>query len=193
VSTTDEQTSSTPDSDQQTGWSTARRGCLGVASFGTLAVFVPLTMAFVWEMLTVGAMEGTIPAGIFSLIMSLGAGWALWRTIKAGSDDDAAAAPSKEEMQRRVLAVARKCQGHLTLAELTLETSLGLEEARSLLEDFQLQGVANLEMTDAGQEVFVFPAFVDGGRDKFTARSLLDDSEDVELLIEELAEESVDA
>lgn len=193
MSTTEEQTSSTPDSGQRGGWSTARRGCLGVSAFATLAVFIPMTMAFAWEMVSTGPADGTIAAGIFSMIMAAGASWALWYAFKAGSADDKSEELSEEEVQRKVLAVARRCQGHLTLAELTLETSLGLDEARSVLHDFQMQGVANLEMTDAGQEVYVFAAFVDGGKDKFTARSLLDDDEDVELLIEELAEENVDA
>lgn len=94
---------------------------------------------------------------------------------------------STEEEQREALRLARDLDGRLTVAELALETSLSIDEARALLEELTHDGVAELQLTDAGNNVYVFGAFVDGGRQKLSARSMLDD--DVELEFDKLAEQ----
>ncbi|QDG53852.1 hypothetical protein FIV42_24845 [Persicimonas caeni] len=94
---------------------------------------------------------------------------------------------SSEREQREALRMARDMNGHLTVAELALDTSLDIDAARTLLDELVDDGVADLQLTDSGSRVYVFPAFVDGGRGKFSARSMLDDDAEIELEFEKLA------
>ncbi|QDG53853.1 hypothetical protein FIV42_24850 [Persicimonas caeni] len=95
----------------------------------------------------------------------------------------------RERREREVLRLARDHDGRLTVAELALETSLDVDASRALLDEFLQKDVAELQVADSGSSVYVFPAFVDGGRDKHSSRSLLDDRDEVELEFEKLAEE----
>jgi hypothetical protein len=95
----------------------------------------------------------------------------------------------RERREREVLRLARDHGGRLTVAELAVETSLDVDASRALLDEFLHKDVAELQVADSGSSVYVFPAFVDGGRDKHSSRSLLDDRDEVELEFEKLAEE----
>jgi hypothetical protein len=169
------------------------RGVMGVGGFVLFAAAAAFAVYSIYALITVGFALGTLAALLVVSIAAI-AGLAMMRASFRARSDDAAeeAGPRDSSRQRGVLRTAQKYNGRLTLAEVTLETRLDVTEARQLLDNFELQGVAEMQISDAGQEVYVFPAFTDDGRDKLTAKSPLDEDAEVELLFEELAEEQAE-
>lgn len=123
----------------------------------------------------------------FGLFALLGAVLS-YRGFKYRSDR-ASTGPRRGSRRRTVLRVARKMGGRLTLGELTLHTRLEPDEAQKILDDLEMHRIAELQLTESGREVYVFPTFADDEADKKTARSLTDGrDEEVELLLDELDE-----
>ncbi len=169
------------------------RGCLTASGAGLLMLGLGLVGYGLFQLVTVGASAATVGALIVVSLMALGGAGLLVLARKAApatTDDADLLAGSR---QRGVLQIARKYDGRVTLAEITLETSLEMAEARAILDDFQVHGVADLQVSDSGQQVYVFAAFTDNGRDKLTAQSPLDEDAEVELLFEQLEQADEDA
>jgi hypothetical protein len=170
------------------------RGVLGVAGFTLFAAGLAFAIYSIYALVTGGFALGTLAALLVVSITAI-AGMGMLRASFRSGSDDAADNPTQldSSRQRGVLRTAQKYQGRLTLAEISLETRLDVDEARAILDKFEMQGIAELQISDAGQEVYVFAAFSDDGQDKLTARSPLDEDAEVELLFKELAEEQAAA
>lgn len=69
--------------------------------------------------------------------------------------------PEAEQLEGQVLLLAKQCRGRITVAELAVETSFGIDEAKAALHECAQKGVAELQMTDSGHEVYLFPAFLE--------------------------------
>jgi hypothetical protein len=181
---------SSNDSSQRDPSEVMYRGVMGVGGVTLFAAASAFAILSIYQLITAGFSLGALAT---LLVVSIAAivGLAMLRAaFHAGSADAAdAAGPLDGSRQRGVLRTAQKYDGRLTLAEISLETRLEVDEARQILDKFELHGVAELQISDGGQEVYVFPAFSDDGRDKLTARSPLDEDAEVELLFKELAEE----
>lgn len=78
-------------------------------------------------------------------------------------------APSPEQ---RILALAKQMQGRVTLAEVVLHCQLETEQAHSHLREMVRKGLAELHLSDQGDEVFVFAGFIP--ETKETAKDPLD-------------------
>lgn len=61
--------------------------------------------------------------------------------------------PSAEQ---RILALAQQMKGRVTLAEIVLNCQLRPEQAREMLKDMVRQGLAELHVSDGGEEVYAF-------------------------------------
>lgn len=168
------------------------RAGLGVVGFVLLTMGAGLTAYGIWDLIS----AGVDAAGLFALVVvsmaAIGGGWMLRAAFRYGRDDPGDADLLEGSRQRGVLRIAQKYDGRVSLAEITLETSLELSEARALLDEFELHGVADLQISDAGQQVYVFPAFADGGRDRLTAQPPLDRDAEVELLFRSLDDDPAD-
>ena len=84
----------------------------------------------------------------------------------AGQDraDEAVAAvdPVAAEREQRILGVAEKEQGRVTVLEVASRCDLTSGEAKALLDDLVLRGVAQLHVSEDGVLVYVFPDFLPG-------------------------------
>lgn len=164
------------------------RGCMGLLGVGMMLGFFVAAGYTLWTGLTLVNLG---LAGFF-LLLALGGTLMLRAAVLRGRRDTSAeddADPMHGSRQRGVLRTARKLEGRLTLAEVSLHTRLDVAEAREVLDEFERHGIAEMQISDSGQEVYVFPAFTDGGRDKLTATSVLDEDDEVELLFDQLEEE----
>ncbi len=74
--------------------------------------------------------------------------------------------------EQRILALAKQLQGRVTLAEVVLHCQLEVEQARSLLKEMVRKGLAELHLSDQGDEVFMFGGFAP--ETKETAKDPLD-------------------
>ena len=75
---------------------------------------------------------------------------------------------ARHERERVVLQAARQHGGHLTVAELAVDSGLTVAESAALLDHMERVDLAQGAVSDAGQVVYVFPAFATP-RDKLTA------------------------
>ena len=75
---------------------------------------------------------------------------------------------ARHERERVVLQAARQHGGHLTVADLAVDSGLTVAESAALLDQMERVDLAQGAVSDAGQVVYVFPAFATP-RDKLTA------------------------
>lgn len=122
----------------------------------------------------VGGVVGVVFAT--TLLVGLWLGWMALRRRpdRAGGDRKRFDARHKSR-QRGILRVAEKMGGRITRADIALHTPMTVDEAEAMLEEMALDGICELAITDDGQQVYLFAAFVDGGADKKTARSVMDE------------------
>ncbi|MDQ0232219.1 hypothetical protein [Metabacillus malikii] len=66
-----------------------------------------------------------------------------------------------QQIENRLLKFAQKNNGHITAAELAMETSLNFKQAETILEDFVKQGIATRKISDSGIFVYQFPMVSD--------------------------------
>lgn len=64
--------------------------------------------------------------------------------------------PNPIPPEQRILALAEKNQGRITLAEVVLHCDLKIEEAREHLKTMVRQGLAELHVSEGGEEVYAF-------------------------------------
>lgn len=74
--------------------------------------------------------------------------------------------------EQRILALAKQMQGRVTLAEVVLYCHLETEQARTHLREMVRKGLAELHLSDQGDEVFMFGGFAP--ETKETAKDPLD-------------------
>ncbi len=74
--------------------------------------------------------------------------------------------------EQRILALAKQMQGRVTPAEVVLYCHLETEQARTQLREMVRKGLAELHLSDQGDEVFMFGGFAP--ETKATARDPLD-------------------
>lgn len=170
------------------------RGVMGIGGLLLFLFGAGMSGWAIYSLITAGFAAGTlVTLGIMGVVAIVGL--VMLRVSRSAKSDDNVnhdADLLEGSRQRGVLRTARKYEGRVTLAEISLETRLDVSEARQILDEFELHGIAELQISDGGQEVYVFPAFTDGGRDKLTARSPLDEDAEVELLFEQLAQEQAE-
>ncbi len=67
---------------------------------------------------------------------------------------------SEFDQEQRVLALAKTTQGKLTVAEVALHCHLTIEESKTILDKIAAQGVAEMQFTDKGDFIYLFPSFI---------------------------------
>jgi tRNA(Ile)-lysidine synthase TilS/MesJ len=130
-------------------------GCLGwfiVASSGFFVV------AAVGELVSGSRTSDTEPGvvaglGIFFAITAyLG-----WRLIKNSQTINKPLLASPEQ---RILGLAKQNHGRITLAEVVLNCNLEVDQARNHLRQMVREGMAELHLSDSGDEVYAFAGFM---------------------------------
>ena len=79
---------------------------------------------------------------------------------------------NEQEKEKAVLKIANEKNGRLTIAEVAMDTSLSLEESKTILEKMSADGVAELQITDGGSLVYVFTGLI-SEKEKATAKEPL--------------------
>lgn len=62
--------------------------------------------------------------------------------------------------EQRVLELAQRMQGRLTLAEVVLHCKMPVPQAKEVMKTLVRQGLAELHLTDGGEEVYAFSGFI---------------------------------
>ena len=146
----------------------AYRGCLfvtGIGSFAAFSVFLALT---IWQIIAQGATGLLIASAVMFGLFALG-GIALF----AYAWQKRLSAPEKvsfrDNHQRGALRVARRRDGVVTVADIGVETTMSIDEAEGVLDDFARRGIAELRVQDNGTHQYVFPSFAHGNVDAIPA------------------------
>lgn len=145
------------------------------------AVSTPFVMMGVHDVVTqADNVKGSIMAGTFFLVLLvIGLGSAWWGIFSK----HASAAVAEASVEHRVLQAAKKLRGKVTPATLAIETGLSLDDCQASLDEMVEEGVAETWVTDGGNLVYAFSAFVDP-TDRLTARDPLDDDAEFDELVE---------
>jgi hypothetical protein len=109
-------------------------------------------LAFIGELIG-GSEEPGIVAGLavfFAVVGYLGYRFAMGQLAGA-----AALSP-----EQRVLELAQRMQGRLTLAEVVLHCKMPVPQAKEVMKTLVRQGLAELHLTDGGEEVYAFSGFI---------------------------------
>ncbi len=146
----------------------AYRGCLfvtGIGSFGAFSVFLALT---IWQIIAQGATGLLIASAVmFGLFALAGLGLFGYAWGKPTSSPDTVS--FRDNHQRGALRVARRMEGVVTVADIGVETTMSIDEAEAVLDDFARRGIAELRVQDSGTHQYVFPSFTDGNLDAIPA------------------------
>jgi hypothetical protein len=109
-------------------------------------------LAFIGELIG-GSEEPGIVAGLavfFAVVGYLGYRFAMGQLAGA-----ATLSP-----EQRVLELAQRMQGRLTLAEVVLHCKMPVPQAKEVMKTLVRQGLAELHLTDGGEEVYAFSGFI---------------------------------
>lgn len=139
-------------------------GCLGLLILASSAFFV---MAAIADLIS--GDSKTEPGVLLGLLVFFAlTGYGGYRMYRGGKRP-----PNPIPPQQRILALAEKNQGRITLAEVVLYCDLKTEEAREHLKTMVRQGLAELHVSEGGEEVYAF-----GGLMPEEKRSATDPLED---------------
>lgn len=96
---------------------------------------------------------------IFFIGTTIGGAWlARWGLLRPRSRDEQAA--DRAALVRQLLKAAQAHQGELTLMQAVAETTLSIEQGRELLEELVAEGMAQMQIDEAGVIVYCFPDFL---------------------------------
>lgn len=129
-------------------------GVFGVIVALLSAMFVAMAGADL-----VGHGDGKTPASVLiGLVVlfggaTLSGGYLAWRMFR-GKRAEAAPAPPMEMVEQRVLALASRVGGRVTVAEVTARCGLSLADSRAVLDRLLAQGAAELRVADDGTMVY---------------------------------------
>lgn len=160
---------------------------------GALGVVIALVGGLFFTVFAVEAASGgngrTEPGVYAGLIVFFGGmtaagSFLAWRMLRPRSSAGGAARPgsstgtgrtprpaatSEADRERRVLRLAEKERGRVTVPEVAARCDMTVEEAKALLDRLVVHDVAEIHVTDSGVLVYVFPGFL-SDRDKARAR-----------------------
>lgn len=103
------------------------------------------------------SLGGTIALVFLMGVIPTGGGfWLCRRSVKAPR----ARRESTDELENKILRLAKKRNGSLTPLELAMETSLSVEEAKQQLESWANQGVVTIKISESGALIYHFTGMV---------------------------------
>lgn len=167
-------------------------GCLlGAAGLMSTLFFGLVTMIGVADLIKAAPTSFTseVALVIFFGALTLMSILMLWGGYRLGQSGRALNEETRmQAATRRVLSLARAHSGRLTLSEVLLETHLDQQTAQTVLEAAYKNGIADLQISDSGQERYIFN-FSDDRAPKSPTRSLPDPDQELEAAFEKLAQE----
>jgi hypothetical protein len=146
----------------------AYRGCLFVTGIGSFVAFAAFLALTIWQIIAQGATGLLIASAVmFGLFALGGIGLFLYAWRKQASTPKPVS--FRDNHQRGVLRVARRSSGVVTVADIGVETTMTVDEAEGVLDDFSRRGIAELRVRDNGTHEYVFPSFAEGNVDAIPA------------------------
>ncbi len=137
------------------------KGCLGLFTFSAAGMSLATLAVGIGKMMEGGPdMAANIGAFIFFLSMF---GFFSFATYKIFSKKNKVAG-NLLDIERRTIEFAHHKKGYVSVAELSLHTSVSIDEATRTLDELVLKNVARTELSGSGKLVYVFDAFI-GGED----------------------------
>jgi hypothetical protein len=149
------------------------RGCLAAVGVASVLVSGFFVAGAVVEVAS-GGDGKTQPAAYAALIAFFGGllvagAYLTWRMVHQRQESPAAARPAAEraapqraeaDRERRVLRVAQKEHGRVTIPEVATHCDMTIAEAKATLDRLVLSEVAEIRVTERGVLVYVFPGFL---------------------------------
>lgn len=131
------------------------------AVIGALMTFAMLLVALLTD--------HTIGGLLFAILFGVGSLYAAFMAFQQfrHQQDRAALAGVGEQERRRVLKLAAREEGYLTAEETAMDCNISIQQAEALLDDLVEQGSAQLQVSESGSMVYVFPNLLED--DKTTA------------------------
>ncbi len=139
---------------------------LGVAGLVVALISAFFFAAALTELATGG--DGTTSTGVyvglivfFGLAMAAGA-WLAWTRLWRAPGRAGHRPPplSEAEREQRILDLAERQGGRVTVAEAASRCDLTVAESKAALDRLVLHGVAELRVSEGGVLVYVFPGFL---------------------------------
>lgn len=87
---------------------------------------------------------------VMGILPTIGGGWLCHHMYKTMRNRKV------EEAEREILCLAQEHQGRLTIADVTINTSLSSAEAKKALDLCNMNGLTDVEVTDSGAVVYRF-------------------------------------
>jgi hypothetical protein len=78
---------------------------------------------------------------------------------------------TREEMEHKIMKLARECEGRVTVGDVQMITELNFLEAQKLLEEYTINGITEMEITESGVKVYRFYDLI-SNEEKRSARGL---------------------
>lgn len=139
--------------------------------YSTLALGSAMFFTMFAVDLVTGGNPDTTPSVLAGLVIFFGglaisSGYGAWRMLTTkgarARAPDAVAPPSGIDiaLEARVLALAAKSNGRVTIAEVAVACAVPLEQAEKALDELAQRGHANMHITDDGQRVYVLEGFL---------------------------------
>jgi hypothetical protein len=144
------------------------RGCLGAVGIA-IALGSAFFVATAAVELATGGDGKTSPgvlAGLFIFFLgtAIAGGYLAWRMLRtarpAQAGSERARPRTDAERERRILQFAETEHGRVTVAEVAAHCDMTVSEAKVTLDRLVTQQVADIQVTDSGVLVYVFPGFL---------------------------------
>lgn len=142
----------------------AYRGCLFLTGAGSIVGFTVFLALTIWQIVAQGATGLLIASAVLFGLFALGGVGLTWYAWQRNSTEKSSVS-FRDNHQRGVLRVARRYDGAITVADVGIETTMTIDEAEAVLDDFARRGIAELRVQDNGTHQYVFPSFLNGNVD----------------------------
>jgi len=128
-------------------------GCIGWLLVAISALFVVVAVGDLLDGGDRGDIRPQINLGIAAFFIVVGYfGFRLATSKPPG--------PQALSREQQILALAHRANGKLTLAEAVLHSRMSVTEVKGVLKDLVRQGLAELHLTEGGEEVYAFSGLV---------------------------------
>lgn len=147
--------------DRPRGWQGAARAAMAVLGVIIALISLLFVAMAIGDLAGGNAYEsepGVVWALLFFFLATGACGcWMAWRNsrrVRAGAPESA------DELEQRILAVARSLNGRVTVLEVAARCGVSIEDAKDALSAMSRQGVIEPALTDDGVMLYTFSGFL---------------------------------
>jgi hypothetical protein len=137
------------------------RSILGVLGIGIALISLLFVVMAIGDLTGGNAYESEVSVVVALLLFFLGTGasgtWMAWRNLRRVRHG---APETPEELEQRILSIARALRGRVTVLEVAARCGISIEEAKEALSRMNRAGVIEPSLTEDGVMVYHFPGLL---------------------------------